>query len=183
MKKLFEDQRLLQDLREGDRNALSLIYEKYKDRLLTIATFLLKDRASAEDCLHDVFMIMAARAPQFNIRSSLKGYLTVSVLNRARDQLRKKARRNTSDIEAVDVGGVNVPPSEPMEFTEQMEQVYEAMAELPLEQREVVTLHLQGDLTFREIAEQMEISINTVLSRYRYGINKLQKRLTGTGKP
>lgn len=181
MTKFPEDKRLIKQLRDGDREALSMIYEKYKDRLLTIASFLVNDTATAEDCLHDVFMTLAAKAPEFNIRTSLKGYLTVSVVNRARDQLRKKARHNVADIDAVDVGGVHAPPSEQMEFSEQMKRVLAAMAELPVEQREVVTLHLQGDLTFREIAGQMDISINTVLSRYRYGITKLQKRLAGNG--
>jgi len=51
------------------------------------------------------------------------------------------------------------------------------MAELPVEQREVITLHLHAGLTFREIALQLGLSINTVQSRYRYGIEKLRTLL------
>ena len=48
------------------------------------------------------------------------------------------------------------------------------MAKLPAEQREVVSLHIHGQMKFREIAQQLELSINTVQSRYRYGIEKLR---------
>ena len=61
--------------------------------------------------------------------------------------------------------------------TEQSMQVFEALARLPEEQREVVTLHLHGQMTFREIALHMGLSSNTVQSRYRYGIEKLRSLL------
>ena len=47
-----------------------------------------------------------------------------------------------------------------------------------LEQREVVVLHLQGDMKFRQIAGMLEISVNTVQSRYRYGMGKLRQLLS-----
>jgi RNA polymerase sigma-70 factor, ECF subfamily len=53
------------------------------------------------------------------------------------------------------------------------------MAEIPYEQREVVNLYMQGDLTFRQIARMQNASINTVQGRYRYGIAKLRSLLNG----
>ena len=58
-----------------------------------------------------------------------------------------------------------------------------ALAELPDEQREVIVLRLQGDLPFREIARLNEISINTALSRYRYGLEKLRSTFDGELTP
>jgi len=58
-----------------------------------------------------------------------------------------------------------------------------AMAELPDEQREVVVLHLQGKLPFREIARLQEISINTAMSRYRYGLDRIRSALDGELRP
>jgi RNA polymerase sigma factor (sigma-70 family) len=57
--------------------------------------------------------------------------------------------------------------------------VISAMAQLPPEQRRVIVLHVLGSLRFREIAQQTGESINTVQSRYRYGIRKLQILLNG----
>ena len=60
------------------------------------------------------------------------------------------------------------------ELTEKMG---EAMAQLPDEQREVIVLHLQSKLRFREIARLQGISVNTAQSRYRYGLDKLRSSL------
>jgi RNA polymerase sigma-70 factor (ECF subfamily) len=62
---------------------------------------------------------------------------------------------------------------------EQWKQTADALATLPYEQREVVVLHLSGDLTFREIAAVQGVSINTVLSRYRYGMDELRSIVNG----
>ena len=53
-----------------------------------------------------------------------------------------------------------------------------ALRELPPEQQEVVTLKIWGDLTFQEIGETLDISINTAASRYRYAMDKLKEKLT-----
>jgi RNA polymerase sigma-70 factor (ECF subfamily) len=55
----------------------------------------------------------------------------------------------------------------------------QALGDLPYEQREVVLLHHQGGLKFIEIAKSQEVSINTVLGRYRYGLEKLKTSMNG----
>jgi RNA polymerase sigma-70 factor (ECF subfamily) len=60
---------------------------------------------------------------------------------------------------------------------EELQQLRDAIAQLPYEQREVVILHLQGGKTFRQIAALKDSSIGTIQSRYRYGINKLRQLL------
>ena len=62
---------------------------------------------------------------------------------------------------------------------EELRQLADALATLPYEQREALVLHLKGDLTFRRIANVQGVSINTVQSRYRYGIDKLRSLLNG----
>ncbi|MHC4581225.1 MAG: sigma-70 family RNA polymerase sigma factor, partial [Planctomycetota bacterium] len=59
------------------------------------------------------------------------------------------------------------------------ERIGRAMAELPSEQREVVVLHLQSKMKFRQIARSQGVSVNTVQSRYRYGLDKLRSMLDG----
>ena len=55
--------------------------------------------------------------------------------------------------------------------------IEQAMAQLPYPQREVIILHLQGGMRFRVIAESQSVSVNTVQSRYRYGLDKLRSLL------
>jgi RNA polymerase sigma factor (sigma-70 family) len=54
-----------------------------------------------------------------------------------------------------------------------------AMVELPYKQREVVALHLNGGMTFRQIAKHQGVSISTAKGRYRYGLQKLRSILNG----
>ena len=177
---MSEDSRLLKRLRSGDRDALRAIYQKYRDDLLRVAASLLGNGYAAEDCLHDVFVAFAGAARGLNVQRSLKSYLTSCIVNRARDQLRKISRHASRALEESDHPTALRDPAEGLTDGEESACIFEALAVLPYEQREVVILHLQGELTFKEIARLQEASINTVQSRYSYGIDKL-RRLLGKG--
>ena len=174
---MLEDRLLIRRLRRGEKAALRLIYEKYKDHMLTIARNLLFDRTLAEDCLHDVFVNFAARAAEFRLRSNLKSYLTVSIANRARDMLRAKSRQNVSLSTMPNQPADPAAPPAQLIHSEQTVRLYAALAELPFEQRQVIVLHLNAELKFRQIATHLSLSINTVQSRYRYGLDKLRSLL------
>lgn len=169
-------------MRQGDTDALRCIYERYKDDLLTVAAYLLADVAAAEDVLHDVFVDFAAGIGRFRLRSNLKGYLATCVANRARDRLRARSSRQVPLMEAgrCSTGGPD-PASQVMDC-EETERLWQALAELPVDQREAITLHLHGEMKFREIARDLNLSINTVQSRYRYGLEKLRSLLGSGGK-
>ena len=174
---MLEDRLLIRRLRHGDKAALRLIYEKYKDHMLTIAHNLLLDRALAEDCLHDVFVNFAARADKFRLRSNLSSYLLTSIANRARDLLRSKSRQNLS-LSAMSEQRANpAAPLAQLIHSEQAAKLYAALAELPFEQRQVIVLHINAKLKFQQIAKHLGLSINTVQSRYRYGLDKLRSLL------
>jgi RNA polymerase sigma-70 factor (ECF subfamily) len=68
-------------------------------------------------------------------------------------------------------------PCQSLICNEQLEQLSAALAQLPYEQREVIMLHHQGGLRLKTIARQQGLSVNTVKSRYRYGIEKLRSIL------
>jgi RNA polymerase sigma-70 factor (ECF subfamily) len=171
---MFEDQRLLSRLRAGDKDALRRIYEKYIDDLLRVATSLLSDIQSAEDCLHDVFVDFAGNVNGSMIHSNLKSYLISCVANRARDQLRSKARQSKCQPEQLSSRPAPTSPTKQLIDAEESVRVLEALAELPYQQREVFVLRNQGQMRFREIAGLLGLSINSVQSRYRYAIEKLR---------
>ena len=62
-------------------------------------------------------------------------------------------------------------------LSEQLELLSNAMAQLPEEQREVIALYMQGDMSFKAIARLQNASVNTIQGRYRYGLNKLRTLL------
>jgi RNA polymerase sigma-70 factor, ECF subfamily len=171
---MFEDQGLLSRLRTGDKDALRRIYEKYIDDLLSVATSLLHDIQSAEDCLHDVFVVFAGSSDGSMIHSNLKSYLISCVANRARDQLRKQARQSACQREQSCSKPMSTGPVKQLIAAEESGRVFEALAELSYEQREVFVLHVQGQMRFKDIAGFFDVSINTVQSRYRYAVEKLR---------
>ena len=176
-----EDRELIRGLGRGNPAALRRIYEKYKGDLMTVATCFVADVGAAEDVLHDVFVSFAANGAGPRVRRDLKAYLTTCVANRARDHLRGGARRNRLCPASLDEVGERASaaagPATRVGDREQAEAVCRALTELPEEQREVIVLHLHGPMTFRQIARQQGVSINTVKSRYRYGIDKMRSLL------
>lgn len=179
-----DDKLLVWRLNRGDATALSRVYEKYRDDLLRLAASMLSETAAAEDIVQDVFVRFAGAARTFRLTGSLKGYLATCVANAARNRLKAASRRRTTGLhEATCVAAAEQGPERWMICSEQFSQVSRAMTQLPSEQREVVTMHVYGEMPFREIAASQQTSIKTVQSRYRYGLNKLRSALNGEVSP
>ena len=175
------DLELVERLGRGDRHALELIYEEYKLDLLRIGSCMLANRTDAEDCLHDVFVSLAANSRRIRPDGHLKGYLVTAMANRARDRLRGRKRgqqaadfANTADC---DSAAQATDPAAAMIAEEADDRLYRAITALPAEQRTVISLRLHGEMTFEEIAQLEHVSNNTIRSRYRYGLDKLRSSL------
>ncbi len=178
---MLEDELLKLRFKAGRVGALQQIYEKYRDYLLTLAMQLLNDAGSAEDIVHDVFVTLAQSRAMFRLHGNLRSYLATCVLNRARDQMR--ARRRRGPVQSLDphvpVASDAAPPDKRLVSSEQSRLVARALARLTEEQREVIALHLNGQLKMREIASLQNVPLTTVRGRYRHGINRLRSILNG----
>ena len=179
---MLEDEVLKWKFKRGRDEALTLIYEKYLGPMLTLAMGLLNDPGAAEDVVQDVFVSFAQSRRTFRVRGSLSGYLATSVVNRVRDHKRRLGRQAAGSSRRVDSGREQARPDQAVILDEQAKLLNAAVAELPDEQREVVLLRLKAGMKFREIAKLQQTSINTVLSRYRYGLEKLQSTLDGEAR-
>jgi len=176
---MVEDELLKLRFKTGRVDALQRIYEKYRDYLLTLAMALLNDAALAEDIVHDVFVTFAQTGARFRLHGSLKGYLSTCVLNRARDHYRARKRRQTGCHESIRPRPSPDSPDGRMLSDEQSQQVAAALEQLADDQREVIALHLNAQMTFRQIARTRNLPLTTVRGRYRHGINKLRSILNG----
>ena len=175
----MEDKLLILRFKRGSTDALCRIYQKYEGAMLTVASGLLNDVHTAQDTVHDVFVAFAQSPERLRLAGSLKSYLTTCVANLARDRLRAGKRREASRSEREPELDEQGMPLSRLLHDEELRRLADALAMLPYEQREVVVLHLKGDLTFREIAAAQGTSINTIQSRYRYGLDKLRSLLNG----
>ena len=178
---MLEDILLIWKFKSGDKTALARIYEKYKCDLLRIAAALLTRNSTAEDVVHDVFLGFAKSAERLKISGNLKSYLVTSIVNNVRNKNYLQTR------DAIAHCDPNNPedrrkPEEWIIATEEFTRIQNMMAVLPYEQREIITLHLYGEMTFDTIANSQNVSINTVQSRYRYGLDKLRSLLNSEVK-
>ena len=176
---MLEDKLLVCKLKHGNSDALRYIYEKYKRDLLALAITLSNDRAAAEDVVHDVFISFAQYAEKLELRTSLKNYLLSCIANRVRNLHREKFQQVLQVDTAENISADSEGPEQMAIASEELYRVGRAMARLSYEQREVIILHLQGGMRFRAIARSQGVSINTIQSRYRYGLNKLRSLLNG----
>ena len=174
---MVEDRLLIYKFKQGNRSALKRIYEKYRGYLLTLATALLNDVNTAEDVVHDFFVSFAQSAESLRLDGSLKWYLATCVANRARDRLRASKRQAVCLDYAESMPSDAKGPGTSAVCNEELQQLSLAMEQLPYEQREVVILHAKGEMKFRQIAKLQNVSIKTVQSRYRYGLDKLRSIL------
>jgi len=175
----MEDKLLIKQCKRGSEDALRQIYEKYKEYLLILAVGLVNNSSLAEDVVHDVFTSFVRDIEKFQLTGTLKGYLGVCVANRARNLNKAKPHTN---LESSPAGYEQLDSNEPVSTivcNEQLQELNNAISQLPYDQREVIMLHFHGGLTFQAISDQQNISVNTIKSRYKYGIDKLKTILDG----
>lgn len=174
---MLEDKLLLWKFKRGSSEALERIYDKYEAYLITVATALLNNTHAAEDVLHDFFISFVKSADKVKLNGNLKAYLATCVANLARNRIKRM------QLEPISLDGNDSIESavlEPDLLAIQEEEtaiLNQAISQLPYEQREVIVLHLQGNMRFTQIAKLRSTSVNTIRSRYRYGLEKLRSLL------
>lgn len=168
-------EKALQRLQLGDAEALGEIYDAFSRPLYRYALTLLLREADAEDAIHNVFMKLVDLARQKSCRiDNLKSYLFRALRNEALDMIERR-KLGEDKIRAMSNGMIHAASDRitPLEAA----RINEALKRLPREQREVVMLKVFDDMTFAEIAELTGAPLDTVASRYRYGMKKLEEML------
>ena len=175
---MIEDKLLIWRIKHGSSDALGRIYKKYKNNLLRLAFALLNDRDTAEDIVHDCFVSIAQSTEKLKLSGNFKSYLATCVVNRVRNANKTVQRREVIGLKETETAVSNLTrPEQWIIESEQLRLLNNAMSQLPYQQREAVILHTQGEMKFKAIAELQGVSINTVQSRYRYGLDKLRSIL------
>ena len=151
-------------------------FDQVAPNLILYARQIAPTPADAEDVVQMAFVRWWRRFPEGDSRHIPLLYAAVRTiaLDLRRSQQRRAAREARADIATHPETPAFDPPPELRETAAIVEQ---ALARLPEEQREVVTLRLWAGLTFAQIAATTKASINTVAGRYRYALATLQKHL------
>ena len=146
------------------------LYESKAAELILYGRALGLSHAEAEDVLQETFMALLQRA-QCPLRP--EHYCVRSFRNHTLNYRRSLWRRLAREWEA-QRWFEKSPAESPAERA-----AMRCLAELPVEQREVIVLKIWHDYTFEEIGELLEISPNTIAGRYRYGLQRIKLRLEG----
>lgn len=169
----------------GDKSGLKDIYESYLGYIYRIIYEILQSRENAEDVTSEFFIKLWDKAEQFKPGTGHKGYLATMARNMAIDFLRKHKREELTammqDIENTDEtehqgkallreGNTNVE-----EEVVQSMSVEQALSTLKPAERQIVSLKVLGDMTFKEIAQTMGIPMGTVTWKYQNAIGKLRR--------
>ena len=182
---VLSDQVLLNNYLSGDRNAISRLIERHSRRVRDYINMMVKDRDVAEDIFQETF-IKAVRVIDEGHYTDNGKFLSL-ILRIAHNQVidhfraQRQSKAVTESEAGYDVLGTLRFAERTVEdsmVSDQIERDVRALVELlPAEQREVVMLRYFSGLSFKDIAEQTEVSINTALGRMRYALINLRRMI------
>ncbi len=168
-----EDLELIRRTQAGDTEAFGELVTKYRSKLFTMVCTMVGNENDAWDLAQEGFLRAWRSIHRFEGRSSFYTWLHRITMNLTIDLLRRQRRR--SEVNLDDAIPSFLPgPGVNYERAEIQEQVYAALAQLTPEHRAVIVLKEIEDLQYHEIAEILNLSIGTVMSRLFYGRKKLQ---------
>ena len=180
----ISDQELVHLYIKGNEACLSQLLKRHKRSIFTAIYLLVKNRALAEDIFQETFIkiINTLRLGNYNEEGKFGPWAVRIGRNLAIDYIRKQKRNLViTDSDGNDVLSYIQIAEESREdklIQYQTEQnIKELVKRLPEEQRQVLIMRHWGDLSFKEIADQTGVSINTALGRMRYALNNLRKMM------
>lgn len=179
----LSDRVLLNNYLLGDRSAISELIERHSKRVRSYIGMMVKDDAVADDIFQETFIkaVKVIDEGRYTDSGKFLSWILRIAHNRVLDYFRReKASKQINEQEAgYDVIGTmrysENTAEDDIVHGELMESVRQLIDELPEEQQEVVRLRYYSKLSFQEIAEQTEVSINTALGRMRYALINLRR--------
>ena len=171
---------------QGDKTGLKEIYENYVGYIYRIIYEVLQNKENAEDVTSEFFIRLWDKAEQFKPGNGHKGYLATMARNMAIDFLRKYKREELTALlqdlgeeaeeEKRDNGilSENKESKVEQQVVDQMT-IKQALETLKSSERQIVSLKVLGEMTFKEIAQAMGIPMGTVTWKYQNAIRKLRR--------
>jgi len=181
LKNEIESKYILQRLQQGDRQVFDLIFKSYWDPLLIYLSKLVKDQTDAEDLLQNIFVNLWNKTQSSEIQdihSWLYGAARKSALFYHRTQGNQK-KLIASILEYIDVTGFSLSDQQQ---GKELQQIIDGEIErLPAKMKEVFLLSRQEQLSYKEIAERLDISDQTVKKQISNALNILRNNLKKQG--
>lgn len=180
-----QDRRLIVRAQAGDSGAFRLLVERHQRRVFAIALGLVRDEQDAREIAQEAFLRVHKGLPQFHGGSSFFTWLYRIVTNLSIDLMRKPSRREAElhfALEVEDGESSLLPPADADPYDvvhrgELSQRIYEALAQLPPYHRGVILMREVEGMSYEEMAEAMQVSKGTIMSRLFHARKKLQRAL------
>ena len=179
---LQDDAALVQDYVNGNERALEMLIIRHKLRIYNFIYSKVFDRDTAEDIFQETFIkvIKTLKRGLYNEEGKFLPWVMRIAHNLVIDFFRKNNRiptfDNNEEFDIFQLISDGNPSAEKSMIEEQVvEDLQNLIHQLPVDQKDVLTMRLYKDMSFKEIAESTGVSINTALGRMRYAIINLRK--------
>ena len=179
------DRELVENYRNGDLASFELLVSRYQAQVYSYIMTLVKDRQLADDIFQDTFVkiIRTIKAGVYKDEGKFVQFAMRISHNLVIDHFRKENRiptveSSSEDYNYLDNAPISDPSVEQSMIDDQIHSDLRKMIEyLPVEQREVLRMRIYDDMSFKEIADVTNVSINTALGRMRYALINLRKMM------
>ncbi len=180
------DGKLVSEMAKRDAQAFAAFYDRHASMVLGFLCRMVGDRSEAEEALQDAFWQVWRQADAYDpIRGTPVAWLVQIARSRGLDRLRQVKLRTARTADLPEEDRERIPAAETTDQRaidgETQERVHAALAALPTEQRQAVTLAFFDGLTHPEVALKVNAPLGTVKTRIRLGMRKLEAVLNTTG--
>lgn len=179
----LDDTQLVHQYLKGEEKAFEILLKRHQKRVFTYIVIMTKDRQLAEDIMQDAFVkvINTLRSGKYNDEGKFLPWVMRIAHNLVIDAFRKNAKMpsvepKNEDHDIFSTLCIYDENAQEIMVTDQiLKDVRKLVDYLPEEQREVIMMRHYSDMSFKEIAEATNVSINTALGRMRYALINLRK--------
>ncbi|UBM62810.1 sigma-70 family RNA polymerase sigma factor [Candidatus Sulfidibacterium hydrothermale] len=181
-----DERQLVRKFLDGNPLGLQELIERHQTRVYSYIFVMVKDKQLADDLFQDTFVkvINTIKSGSYNDEGKFIQWVMRIAHNLVIDHFRKQKKLNLAEVvvndqfNLLDTLKVSDPGIEDVLVTQQIHRdIKKLMEYLPQEQKEVIYLRCYAGMSFKDIAEQTEVSINTALGRMRYALINLRKMI------
>jgi len=177
------DQDLVKRFIQGDQTSIEVLINRHKNKVFTYIILIVKNQSLAEDIFQDTFIkvIKSLKEGKYKDNGKFVSWVIRIAHNLTIDHFRKEKQINTYSNEDYEADIFNSRKlsentvEDIMVESQIIKEVRLLIDELPEDQKQVILLRHYGGLSFKEIADQTDVSINTALGRMRYALINLRK--------
>ena len=176
------DRELIRAYRNGEDRAFETLLNRYQQGVFTKIHFVVRDEEIANDLFQDVWIkvVQILKTGRYVEEGKFGPWVMRIAHNAAIDHFRRNRKRRmvrpTDEFDIFDTLSTDAPSVEDRLVQEEiLQELRQLIPSLPVEQQQVVQMRLEHNLSFKEIAEETDVSINTALGRMRYALINLRK--------